>query len=289
MQRSVEFRVTEAARCRGTLFTPTQQTAAVPCIVLANGVSMTTRDGVERFAAHFASQGFAALTFDYRNFGASDGQPRHLVDAPLQVADVHAAFRYARSLDEVDSDRLALWGFSLGGGVSLAVASEIPDLAAMVLLCPMVDGLAFVFAGDVVNNLRMTGRLVRRAIARTHASCEVVATGSGPSLFTQPEAGAGFERVRGADSDWTNEILLWPTRAAPTFRPIQRAGFISCPVLVSLGTQDTVVPSRPIAKTARMLRRGTLQRHDIGHFDAFLGEFEDIAAVQAAFLASTLY
>ena len=56
------------------------------------------------------------MTFDYRSFGLSAGEPRQVVSVRRQLADIRAAIAYLRSRPEVDPDRVALWGSSLGGG-----------------------------------------------------------------------------------------------------------------------------------------------------------------------------
>ena len=45
-----------------------------PCVVMAHGFSGTMDWILPDFAAVFAAAGFGALTFDYRHFGASEGQ-----------------------------------------------------------------------------------------------------------------------------------------------------------------------------------------------------------------------
>ena len=58
-----------------------------PCVVMAHGFSGTMDWILPDFAAVFAAAGFAVLTFDYRHFGASEGQPRQLVDSQRLVGD----------------------------------------------------------------------------------------------------------------------------------------------------------------------------------------------------------
>ncbi|GAC1435889.1 MAG: hypothetical protein NVSMB51_06190 [Solirubrobacteraceae bacterium] len=43
--------------------------------------------------------------FDCRHFGASEGEPRQLLDISLRLADWAAAISYARSLDGIDPER----------------------------------------------------------------------------------------------------------------------------------------------------------------------------------------
>jgi uncharacterized protein len=87
-----------------------------PCVVLGHGLGGTVDSGLLPFAERFAAAGIDALAFDYRYFGASDGEPRQLLSVPRQLEDYAAAIAYARSLEGVDPQRIVLWGSSYSGG-----------------------------------------------------------------------------------------------------------------------------------------------------------------------------
>jgi predicted alpha/beta hydrolase len=70
----------------GYLYRPTHATGKVPCVVMGHGFS-GTQDRLAASAERFAGAGFAALTFDYRNFGESGGQPRQLISIRGQLED----------------------------------------------------------------------------------------------------------------------------------------------------------------------------------------------------------
>jgi alpha-beta hydrolase superfamily lysophospholipase len=73
----------------------------VPCVVLAHGFS-GTMDRLTEHATHFADGGIAALIFDYRNFGESEGEPRQLVEIAGQQQDIRSAVDCVRSRPEID-------------------------------------------------------------------------------------------------------------------------------------------------------------------------------------------
>lgn len=64
--------------------------------------------------------GYNTLMYDYRGYGRSEGSP----DEEGIYKDCRAALDYARSLPGVDSSRMFLWGTSLGGAVSVEVATQ---------------------------------------------------------------------------------------------------------------------------------------------------------------------
>ena len=58
-----------------------------PAVVMAHGFSAVKEMYLDRFAEAFAAAGLNVLVFDYRCFGASDGEPRQEIDQWAQVRD----------------------------------------------------------------------------------------------------------------------------------------------------------------------------------------------------------
>ena len=109
---------------------------------MAHGLGGTKDSGLEPFATGLAEAGLDVLAFDYRGFGASGGTPRQRASMTGQVEDYRAALAAAARLPGVDARRLVLWGVSLAGGHVFAVAAGRDDVAAVVALTPLVDGMA---------------------------------------------------------------------------------------------------------------------------------------------------
>lgn len=76
-------------------------------------------EGFSGYAALAAASGLVGITFNHRLY----------TDAhyPLAADDVAAAVEQARSLDSVDSDRIGLWFFCVGGGLAADWLAEPPD------------------------------------------------------------------------------------------------------------------------------------------------------------------
>ena len=53
---------------------------------MAHGIGGIKAGGLAPFAERFREEGFAAIAFDYRNFGGSGGQPREVVRPAAQDA-----------------------------------------------------------------------------------------------------------------------------------------------------------------------------------------------------------
>ena len=82
---------------------------------MANAISAVREITLPGYAERFAAAGFAALAFDYRRFGASEGEPRNHLDPHDQQQDVRNALTWLRAQPEIDAERVGGWGISLGG------------------------------------------------------------------------------------------------------------------------------------------------------------------------------
>jgi uncharacterized protein len=140
VEREVEFR-SQGELCRGLFVRPEASTPA-PLIVLAHGLGGVYEMRLDAYARTFADAGYAALTFDYRRFGRSDGHPRHLLVREHQQQDFEAAIDFGKTLDGVDPSRVVLWGTSLAGGHVIDIASRRSDVTASIIQGPFTDGVA---------------------------------------------------------------------------------------------------------------------------------------------------
>jgi hypothetical protein len=82
MTESLTFQ-SHGTRCAATLYLP-DGSGPAPCLVMGHGFC-GTQDQMEPYARQFAEARIAALTFDYRHFGRSEGEPRQLVDCRRQL------------------------------------------------------------------------------------------------------------------------------------------------------------------------------------------------------------
>jgi fermentation-respiration switch protein FrsA (DUF1100 family) len=72
-----------------------------PAVVLAHGFTGVKELSLPAYAERFAGQGRVAMTFDYRGFGTSEGQPGRLV-ALEEVEDICNAVTCVCTRSEAD-------------------------------------------------------------------------------------------------------------------------------------------------------------------------------------------
>ncbi|OBG73859.1 MULTISPECIES: alpha/beta hydrolase [unclassified Mycobacterium] len=262
----------------------------VPLLVMAHGLGAVRTMRLDAYAERFSAAGYACLVFDYRNFGDSGGRPRQVLDVGLQLADWAAAVDFARTLPEVDRNRIALWGTSFAGGHVIATAARLPGIAAVVAQCPFTDGLASLRAiGNPVVAARITALAVRDTVgARLGRPPVLIPTAGEPgsvALMSTPDAYSGYLALVPPGADFPNEVAARIALQVSAYRPGRRTPDISCPILFCVCDSDSVAPAGATLRHAARAPRGEVKRYPEGHFAIYVGEaFERVVADQIAFL-----
>ncbi|MCC7345878.1 MAG: alpha/beta fold hydrolase, partial [Variibacter sp.] len=141
MKTDVEFDA-EGTTLRGWLIRPEARREPCPIIVMAHGFSGLKEQYLDRYAERFAAAGLAALIYDNRNFGASDGEPRQEIDPIAQLRDYRHAITFARTLPGVDRERVGIWGTSYSGGHAIVVGAIDRRVKCVAVQVPAISGSA---------------------------------------------------------------------------------------------------------------------------------------------------
>lgn len=275
------------SECRGWLAIPEGRRPA-PVVVMAHGLGAVKEMGLDAFAERFVEAGYACLVFDYRHFGASGGEPRQLLSVRRQLEDWRAAIGYARSRPELDSDRVAIWGSSFGGGHVIATAAEV-RVAAAVAQCPFTDGLASTLAIPPRTTMKVVGLAVRDLVAAARRRNPVmVGLADEPgetALMTAPDVVPGYLSLVPDGMDFRNEVAARVAFDILRYRPGAKAARVTCPLHVTVCDRDTVAPARTTTRLVNRAPRSEVVHRPVGHFDIYTGEeFERVVADQVSFL-----
>jgi predicted acyl esterase len=140
MQREDVTFESDGTRIEAHLYLPNSSTAPHPTVVMAGGWCYVKELVQPEYARAFAKAGIAALVFDYRGFGTSDGEPRQHIDPWAQIEDYKNAISWVETRPELDAERIAIWGISYSGGHVLIVAATDPRVRCVISNIPVVDG-----------------------------------------------------------------------------------------------------------------------------------------------------
>jgi pimeloyl-ACP methyl ester carboxylesterase len=261
---------------------------------MGNGLGGTKDMLLENYALRYQEAGFAVLTFDYRHFGESGGEPRQLMLIRYQLEDYSAAVEYARSLQEIDPARVAVWGTSASGGYGIVIAAKDKKIACVVAQCPGLDHRASEERFKKELGIRHMLRLVvhgQRDIMRSRLGLsphKIPIVGKPGTMAFLPLADAYDGYSKHVSKDFVNEICPRVVLRSHGYRPDKEIQNVRCPVLIQICEHDSLAPIR--AETEKELRKhAEVKRYPIGHFDIYVGEdFERAVSDQLDFFKKHL-
>jgi fermentation-respiration switch protein FrsA (DUF1100 family) len=136
-KRKVEFK-SEGLVLTGNLHLPENfdETKRYKAVVVTGSWTTVKEQMPDLYAAKLAKGGIVALTFDFRNYGESEGQPRNYENPEMKAKDIINAVEYLKTLSFVDGKNLGgLAVCASTGYMSLAVANGA-DLKAINFVAP---------------------------------------------------------------------------------------------------------------------------------------------------------
>jgi pimeloyl-ACP methyl ester carboxylesterase len=295
MRTDVEF-LSGGVTCRAWFYRAQIKVEKTPCIVLAHGFGGTRDAGLEPYAEHFCQAGFHVLLFDYRYFGASDGEPRQLLSVKAQLQDWQAAINYARKCEGVDSDRIGLWGTSFSGGHVVVVAAKDGRIAAVSSQGLLADGFAVV--DNIVKRhgvkqllqLTVCGLYdqLRAWLQMSPFRLRVASVGDQLCFLNIPDEYDDYLAI--LPENFTYEVCARIALTLGLYRPIKFAPQVKCPVMLLICTHDSLAPAAPAFELGRRLGGPVnVVSAPEGHFEIYRGDaFERYVVRQTEFFEQSL-
>lgn len=286
MRRDIAFKAEDGTTLRGWHYLPDRRSGRVPTIVMAHGFSAVKEMYLDKFAEAFAAGGVAALVFDNRNFGESEGSPRQEIDPWQQVRDYRDAITFAETLEETDPERIGIWGSSYSGGHVLVVGAIDRRVKCVASQVPLISGhrnarrliradLWVAVRGLFENDRR------NRYQGKPPAMIPVVAEDPmSPAVLPTPDSWAWFtETGRTRASNWRNEVTLRSVEMFTEYEPGAYIRYVSpTPLLLVVALRDHLtVADEALAAYQQALDPKRLVTLTGGHFDAYVADFETAA------------
>ncbi len=136
MEKPIVFR-NKGQQLVGMVHIPESEGGRVPAVLMLHGFTghrIETHRLFVRAARRFAERGIGAFRFDFRGSGESEGRFEDMT-VHGELSDAVAAWEFMKAeIDEIDTERLGVLGFSLGGCVAAMLAGRLADqLKALVL------------------------------------------------------------------------------------------------------------------------------------------------------------
>ncbi|MEX3011098.1 alpha/beta hydrolase [Hoeflea sp. TYP-13] len=224
-EKNVLFRV-DGQTVVGTLETPDQAEKPAPVVLMLHGFTGSrdelpvkdTEEGVfSRTARQLAENGYASLRIDFRGSGQSGGKWEDTTFSG-QIKDAIAAIDWLKTSPDVDGDNISVLGWSQGGLVATHAVAERPEVKSTILWAPATNPLATftaLFGSETVMN----------------------------AIAGAPETPHTVKLPWGVDTTLKGAFY----QELPTTSPAAALSRYPGPVMVIVGSKDTLVTPQPAA------------------------------------------
>lgn len=289
IREDVDF-ISNGVRCSAWLYLPTKK-EKVPVIVMAHGLGCVREMRLDAYAEKFVTAGYACFLFDYRNFGASDGDKRQRIQVKEQLTDWEHAIDFVKKTDKFNAGEILLFGSSFSGGHVIALSSKRKDIHATIAQCPYTDFFATLRTVPFLTALKMFPLIL----------ADTVSSVSGYHPVMMKIGGAPGEAAMVAVPDYKEFLTLAPTYSnfvneAPArtlleilkYSPGKYTKDIKTPILYAVSLKDSIAPADATIKCAKRSPQAKITTYKCGHFGIYTGKFfEEAVTDYIDFFAKT--
>ncbi|MGW4026627.1 alpha/beta hydrolase [Streptomyces sp. NPDC005009] len=289
----IEFTV-DGITLRGWLTRPDDAEGPLPVVILQGGLGGPA-ESMKFQAQGFAEQGLACLAYDHRCTGYSGGEPRQMFDPWQQCRDLRHVITHLTLRDDIDGDRIGLWGVSIGGANSMFVAATDTRVKAVSAIIPPVSGWSArkLQPADTLAELEALIPVDRKAQAQGEPAKTIRLHGEpapgDPVMFSDEEGLEFVENMIHKLPSFKNAITVSTLDHLFEMEVRAYAERITQPTLMILASEDTVAP---VEEAREMFERipepKELIEYPGQHYEILSNHFGEIIARSAKWMAETL-
>lgn len=232
----------DGLRLAGQLWLP-DAPAPHPALVLTGPFTGVKEQVVGRYAEALATHGLAALAFDHRRWGNSEGLPRQDEWSGGKLADLRDAVTMLTTRAEIDAARIGGVGICLGGGYAVRAAAADPRIRAVATVAGCFNDPRAFRDGMGADGYRSVLTSFAEQLTADAELGEVAVlpavSDEGEAAMPGDEPFAYYGSSRGAAVGWTNQVTRRSIRELLTFDAAAAAELLPpTPLLVIHGRRD---------------------------------------------------
>lgn len=261
----------EGSRISASWRTPDQSDGPLRAIVQGPGwLGLKDAKLYVRYHEALTAAGFAVLIFDYRGFGDSEGEKK--LSPAVQLQDLRNAVTYLTTRDDVDHDRIGVFGSGgTGGGNAVLLAAVDDRVRAAVSQLPVANGR------DWLHRMRSEYEWLDFLKGLDEDRRERVATGKGRLVHPREEIMVPTPERRATtvkadvDSRIPTAVSLAAADEILEYDPLAAARTLTTPLMVIGIEGDATTPTDhavAIYEAAKGPRSLVMQRHTT-HYAAY--------------------
>lgn len=261
----------------------------VPGIVMCHGFAGVKELLLPSYAHVFAANGYTVLTFDYRGFGQSEGEQGRLTPS-LQIEDIINALAYMRSCSHVDSERIALWGTSLGGANAVFAAEQDGNVQSLAVQLTFGDGQRVV-TGNMSEQERsnLCALIEKMEVRKSRTGKEMFVPID--KVLSDAQSKAFYDSHVEQFPALKIKIPMLTVAETIKYKPELVIGNVKAPILITAAGQDGV---NPVEESKILFQKANEPKElfvieSATHYELYTGAyFEQAIAKQLAWFKVTL-
>lgn len=243
----VEF-LSEGEKMVGNLYLPSSYKLGdkLPVAIVTGSWTTVKEQMSGLYAQKLSEQGYAVLTFDFRNFGESGGKARNFESPANKIADIKNAVTFLRTLKAVDRERIAGLGICASAGYMAIATAQDPRIKTFIAIAPWLHNpnlVQLVYGGESGVNQRLAAAKIAKNKFIQTGEVETV-----PAISTTNSQAAMFgdfdyylNPKRGAIPQWSNGFAVMSWAEWLTFNAMPQAKNIKVPTLF-IHSENAAIP-----------------------------------------------
>lgn len=261
-----------------------------PVVILCHGFCGIQDILLPSFAEAFTKAGFATVTFDYRGFGASEGERGRLIPG-MQIDDIITVIDWVKTLPEVDATRTGLWGTSLGGGHVFGAAVQRPEIRCIVSQLGFADGEIIVTGGmGAEEKDGFIATLDKMAEKREKTGKEMFVAIT--KVLGDEESKAFFAANKDHFPAMDIKIPFLTVRETLNYKPAESAARVTCPAMVVVAGNDSVnapEQGKALYEAVTSKVKTLLVVEGANHYEVYAGKhFDEVIEYQTSWFRQHL-
>jgi len=265
----------EGAQIAGELYLPADDAEKLPAVILCHGFAGIKEILLPPYAEKLAANNYAVLTFDYRGFGESEGEPGRLVPTE-QMTDIRNAITYMQTLSAVDPNRIGLWGSSFGGANVIRVAALDRRVKALVVQLTFASGDRMVRGNMDDEALIKFEETIQKVRERAVTKNKLLRLNP-DQIITDDDSKAFFAKMVVQYPQLGTKIPFATLQHIIEHNPEDAIADVTCPILIIAAGDDVVCPpseSEVLYERAHEPKK-LVVLEGCRHYDAYEGQSFD--------------
>ena len=245
--RKVEFK-SEGLVLVGNLHLPQtfDDKKTYKAIVVTGSWTTVKEQMADLYATKLANVGFITLSFDFRNYGESEGQPRNYENPQMKAQDIINAVEFLKTLKFVDAKNIGGLAVCASAGYMSEAITQGADLKAVNFVAPWLHNAEFakdIYGAENTKNLIAKSDAAKKKFAETgQVDYVVAASNTDKSAAMFGDFDYYLNPKRGAIKEWGNQFAVMAWKGWLEFDPIRNAEKINIPVQI-IHSQTAAVPN----------------------------------------------